>query len=134
MTAEESALLAALSRALVTEALRKVDAGDPGPEVPAETLRLAYWRAARDGLSGHGVDVADGRLRPAADLVADLLAAARPALEDSGELNLVQGWLRQLLDGGDGATRQRHAAEQRGLLSDVVDHLVAQTAPRDIRE
>ena len=67
-TAEETALLAALVRALAVDALAKVDAGDPGPAVPAEALRLAYWRAARDGAAGHGVDPLTGRLLPAAEL------------------------------------------------------------------
>jgi len=46
MTAEESALLAALVRALVATATAAVDRGDPGPVIPGELLRLAYWRAA----------------------------------------------------------------------------------------
>ncbi|HEU4426118.1 MAG TPA: YbdK family carboxylate-amine ligase, partial [Pilimelia sp.] len=63
-TVAESALVAALVRGLATSVLPAVDAGDPAPVVPAELLRLAYWRAARDGLAGHGVDVHTGRLVP----------------------------------------------------------------------
>ncbi len=68
MTAQESALLATLIRALAVGAVAQVDRGDPGPVLPAELLRVAYWRAARDGLNGHGVDVHTGRLIPAAEL------------------------------------------------------------------
>lgn len=128
MTARESALLAALVRALATSAAALVDRGDPGPEIPSELLRLAYWRAARDGLTGHGVDVRTGRLVPASELAERLLKAARPVLTDCGELELVAGWLRGLLSSGDGAARQRHAAARRGRLTDVVDHLVSQSA------
>jgi carboxylate-amine ligase len=133
MTAEESALTAALVRALVVRSLHAVDAGDPGPVVPAEIMRLAYWRAARDGLGGHGIDVPTGRLAPAAELAEGLLEAARPALEEHGDLDLVTGWFRTLLDGGDGATRQRRAAQRRGRLADAVDHLIVRTAPADHR-
>jgi glutamate---cysteine ligase / carboxylate-amine ligase len=129
MTATESALLAALIRALVAHVSALVDQGDPGPEIPAELLRLAYWRAARDGLGGHGIDLTSGRLVPAAELARRLLAVARPTLADGGELELVTGWLRDLLTGGDGATRQRRAAAERGRLTDVVDHLVRQSTP-----
>ncbi|BCB76416.1 glutamate--cysteine ligase [Phytohabitans flavus] len=129
-TAEESAALAALVRALVVVAGQAVDGGDPGPVVAAELMRLAYWRAARDGLGGHGVDVHSGQLRPAGELADELLRLAEPVLADLGELDLVADWRRRLATDGDGATRQRRAAEQRGRLTDVVDHLVAHTSPR----
>jgi glutamate---cysteine ligase / carboxylate-amine ligase len=128
MTAEQSALLAMLIRALVAGAAAQVDRGDPGPILPTEMLRLAYWRAARDGLNGHGVDVHTGRLVPAAELARRLLGAARPMLADYGELERVTRWLWELIKGGDGASRQRHAAARRGRLTDVVDHLIGQTA------
>lgn len=128
MTAEQSALLAMLIRALVAAAAAQVDRGDPGPVLPPEMLRLAYWRAARDGLSGHGVDVQTGALVPAAELARRLLQAARPTLADYGDLERVTSGLRQLIAGGDGASRQRAAAARRGRLNDVVDYLIGQTA------
>ncbi|GAA4445288.1 carboxylate-amine ligase [Phytohabitans houttuyneae] len=128
VTAEESALLAALVRALVTVILPAVDAGDPGPVVPAELLRVAYWRAARDGLGGDAVEPDTGRLVPAATLARRLLDTAAPALA-GGDLARVTGWLDRLVDGGDGATRQRRAAAAGDGLRGVVDHLIAQTAP-----
>jgi glutamate---cysteine ligase / carboxylate-amine ligase len=129
MAAEESALLAALIRALVMSVAARADGGDPGPVIPAELLRIAYWRAARDGLGGHGIDVVTGRPVPAAELAERLLADARPVLADYGDLERVRGWLRDLLRGGDGASRQRRAAAGRGRLADVVDYLVGQSAP-----
>jgi carboxylate-amine ligase len=129
MTAEESALLAALVRALVASITPAVERGDPGPVIPAEMMRLAYWRAARDGLDGDGIDVHTGRPVPAAELAGRLLQAARPALEEHGDLDLVTGWLRKLVDEGGGATRQRRAAMRQGGLAGVVDHLIAQSAP-----
>jgi carboxylate-amine ligase len=130
MTAEESALLAALVRALVVGVTLAVDRGDPGPVIPAELMRLAYWRAARDGLDGNGIDVYTGRPVPAAELAEGLLQAARPALEDHGDLDRVTGWLRKLVGDGGGAARQRRVAARQGKLADVVDHLIAQSAPR----
>ncbi len=130
MTATESALLAALVRALVVGAGPAVDRGDPGPVVSAELMRLAYWRAARDGLDGHGIDVYTGRPVPAAELAGGLLQAARPALKEHGDLDRVTGWLRRLVRDGGGAARQRRAAARQGRLTDVVDHLIAQHSPR----
>jgi carboxylate-amine ligase len=130
MTAQESALFAVLVRALVAGAAARVERGDPGPVIPAEMLRLAYWRAARDGLGGHGVDVRTGQLVPAAELAQRLLLAARPLLADNGELERITRWLADLINSGDGATRQRHAAARRGRLTDVVDHLIEQTTAK----
>jgi carboxylate-amine ligase len=129
ITAAESASLAALIRALVISVGAAVDRGDPGPVVAPELMRLAYWRAARDGLGGCGVDVHTGELRPATELADRLLRLAEPALAESGDLERVAGSLRRLAADGDGATRQRRAAG-RGNLADVVDHLVRQTSPR----
>ena len=90
------------------------------------------WRAARDGISGHGVDVATGRLLPAAELAEKLLDSVRPVLSASGDLDLVSGWLRQVVRDGDGATRQRRAFTESGSLSGVVDQLAARTAPQAV--
>lgn len=128
VSAAESAALAALVRGLVTVAGQAVDDGDHGPAVAAELLRLAYWRAARDGMGGHGVDVRSGRLRPAGELAEGLAELARPALEAAGDAALVRSWLAALARDGDGATRQRAAAARRGDLGDVVDFLAAETS------
>jgi carboxylate-amine ligase len=129
VTAAESTLIAVLVRALVVAAAAAVDRGDPGPVIPAELLRLAYWRAARDGLDGCGIDVRTGRLLPAVALTSSLLDAARPVLAENGELGRVTGWLDGLAVDGTGAARQRAAAAKQGRLTDVVDHLITRSAP-----
>jgi carboxylate-amine ligase len=123
VTAAESAALAALVRALVTVAGEAVDRGDLGPRLSPDRVRLAYWRAARDGMAGHGVDVITGRLHPAADLASRLVESARPALKASGDDARVDDWLAGLARDGDGATRQRAATARRGDLRDAVDTL-----------
>lgn len=129
ITAEESAALAALVRGLVTTLLAAVDQGDPGPaDLRPELLRLAYWRAARDGMAGSGIDVHTGRPLPATDLAHRLLRTAQPGLEEHGDLHRVTDWLTGLTEHGDGATRQRHATPD-GNLTYVVDHLIGHTAP-----
>ncbi|MGH3858779.1 carboxylate-amine ligase [Actinokineospora sp.] len=129
LTATDTALLAVLVRALAATALRLVERGDPGPRIPAEILRAAYWRAARDGLEGHALDVLTGRLAPAADLVRQSVAYAAAAL--GPDLGLVTGWLDQLTAGGSGAARQRRAGADGDLVA-VVDYLVGMTAGRAV--
>ncbi|MEW2354740.1 glutamate--cysteine ligase [Spirillospora sp. NPDC029432] len=121
MTAAESVLFAVLTRALVQVSLDAVEAGEPAPEPPPELLRAAYWLAARNGLAGDGVDVRTGRPVPFRALAGDLLAHVRPALARTGDLGLVAAGMRELLDRGTGAERQRAAYRRRDLLTDVVD-------------
>ncbi|RKR86870.1 carboxylate-amine ligase [Micromonospora pisi] len=128
LTAAESAAFAALVRALVVVAGNAVDRGDEGPGLTPELVRLAYWRAARDGMGGNGVDVTTGRLLPAAALAGRLVELARPALDEAGDRERVEDWLARLATDGDGATRQRAAAALRGRLTDVVDEIATRTA------
>ncbi|MCQ4045399.1 glutamate--cysteine ligase [Streptantibioticus rubrisoli] len=127
VTAEESALLAAVIRALVVTAVRAVERGDPGPDLPAALLRAACWRAARDELAAAGVDPRTGRATAPGTLADALLRHIRPALEELGDEQTVTEALRRLRAVGPGAVRQRAAYTRRGRLTDVVDYLLAQT-------
>ncbi|WP_269853219.1 carboxylate-amine ligase [Streptomyces sp. RPT161] len=127
VTAEESALLAAVVRALVVTAVRAVERGDPGPDLPTALLRAACWRAARDQLAAVGLDPRTGRATAPGSLADDLLRHIRPALEELGDEQTVTEGLRRLSAVGPGAVRQRAAYERRGRLTDVVDFLLAQT-------
>jgi len=127
VTARATALLAILVRALVARALEAVDNGDPGPDVPAEMLRAAYWRAARDGLVGYGIDLRSGALVRATDQVTRLVDELAPAL--GADLGPAREGLGDLLATGNGAIRQRRAAAG-GDLADVVDHLLEAVSTR----
>ena len=68
--------------------------------------------------------------RPAADVVAGLVASLRPQLEEAGDWPLVSTLTRQVLAAGSSAARQRRVLRRRGLLTDVVDLLMEETADR----
>ncbi|GAA0971445.1 glutamate--cysteine ligase [Acrocarpospora macrocephala] len=123
-TAGESALLGAIVRALVVTALERVERGDPGPRIRGELLRASYWQAARDGLAGDAIDPVSGRLLPASAQVDALLALLRPALEETGDLDLVVERVARLHVVGTGAARQAVVHARRGSAADVVDELV----------
>jgi glutamate---cysteine ligase / carboxylate-amine ligase len=129
LTAAESVLFAALTRALVQVSLAAVEAGERAPRPSQEMLRAGYWLAARNGLSGEGMDVCTGRPVPFRELARDLLAHVRPALADTGDLEDTTAGLTALLDGGTGADRQRAAYRRRERLTDVVDAALLTTGP-----
>ncbi|MEV0112566.1 glutamate--cysteine ligase [Streptomyces sp. NPDC050844] len=126
---EDTALLAAVVRALAATALRAIASGEPAPRPEPELLRAACWRAARDGLTGHGVDPLTGRLVPVRTHVQRMLSWIRPALHRHGDLEVVRaGWARLCAE-GNGADRQRAVYRRRSNLHDVVDHLALSMSP-----
>jgi carboxylate-amine ligase len=126
---DDAVALAALIRALVTTASLRVLRGDPGPQLSGELLRAAYWRAARDGWSGSGVDALTGRIRPARAQAQQLFDHVRTELERHGDTDLVTAFLRRLALRGAGAERQRASAARHGALTAVVDDLIDLTTP-----
>jgi carboxylate-amine ligase len=130
-TVDGSVLLAVLVRALVMTALDgphdRASAHAPVLPVPAETLRAAYWRAARDGITGLGLDPATGRLVPARQRVLDLVRHVEPALRRTGELRVVRQLLSKVIGDGNGAVLARAAFRRRGRLADVVEELARHT-------
>ena len=99
--------VAVLIRALVATATAKVGRGDPGPQPSPEVLRAAYWRAARDGWSGGGVDALTGRILPTRIQARRLVDHVKPALQDHGDYAVVTAFLERMAVRGGGAERQR---------------------------
>ncbi|MDT2009429.1 YbdK family carboxylate-amine ligase [Rhodococcus opacus] len=114
-TVGETVLLATLIRALVTTAVAALDAGELADPIDQEQLRAACWRAARDGLTGSGLDPATRRLIPAVGLLTRLLSHVRPCLEESGDYEHTRAAVTAVLAGGNGAVRQRRALRIGGL-------------------
>ncbi|MBC2644230.1 MULTISPECIES: glutamate--cysteine ligase [unclassified Rhodococcus (in: high G+C Gram-positive bacteria)] len=125
-TVEETVLLATLIRGLVSTALTDVRQGRSAAPVYGHRLRAGYWRAARDGMTGHAVDMRSGRLVPATEPIRHLLEHVRPALERTGDYRDTQRAVRTVLTCGNGAIRQRRAFAA-GTTHDLVDMLARST-------
>ncbi len=123
-TVDEAVMLAGLVRSLVRTCHGQVRRGEPVDHLRHEVVRAARWRAARHGLEGPLVDVALARPVPAADLVQRLLCLLRDDLEEHGEWDEVSALVRQQLDQGSGARRQRQIVERGGGLGALARHLV----------
>ncbi|MET9503664.1 glutamate--cysteine ligase [Streptomyces sp. NPDC006622] len=123
----DTVALTALIRATVVTAARRVGEGDAGPEVCSELLRAAYWRAARDGWPGSGIDILTGTVMPFADQAAQLVAYVRPVLEEYGDVDLVKAFLERLETRGSGADVQRSWYAAGAGLNAVVDGLLQAT-------
>ena len=118
-------LLAGLFRALVIRATGAALAGRAPPAVRPELLEAATWRAAQSGLEGNLVDPVTATPVPAHQLIRQLLADLRPALESTRDWELAAELTKSALAGGSSAARQR-TASARGGLAKVVDTLLAE--------
>ena len=121
---EDAVLVAALTRALVATASRE----DP-VTWRSELVRAATWRASRHGLADRLVDPATRALAPARDVVTSLVAHVQDALEEAGDVDVVEGLVERVFADGTGATRQRRRFEETGSLEAVVRDAVRRTRP-----
>jgi carboxylate-amine ligase len=127
---EDAVLLAGLVRGLVETAARDWRAGKPVPQVRTEAIRVASWRAGRSGVTGDLVHPLTGAPAPAAGVVAALVAHVRGALSDSGDLELVERGVADVLSRGTGADLQRQVFQETGDLAAVVRAAVGRTHGR----
>jgi glutamate---cysteine ligase / carboxylate-amine ligase len=86
-----------------------VERGVQAVPVPAEMLRQACWRAARDGVTGRIWDVLSDRVLPVRQLLDELVRRLMPVLDANGDLPLVRRGMEILGRDGCGADRQRRA-------------------------
>ena len=91
-------------------------------------MRAAEWRAARYGLDADLIDVANGCAAPAREVVEQLLAYLRDALEANGDWTEVSHTVNEILERGNGATRQRAAYAAGESYEAVVDYAADETA------
>jgi carboxylate-amine ligase len=126
-TVADTVLVAGLVRGLVATMLEHARAGEPLPHVADCLVSAAHWRAAHDGLDGNLVDLRTNQIRPAWDLVDDMVETILPALEWHGDVDLVTDQLASLRRAGNGATRQRHILRRTGSIRAVLDGLTDHT-------
>ena len=125
-TVAETVLIATLVRAAVMTALDARGRDDEPGRLPPAALRAAYWKAARDGLSGQSLDLIHGRgAVPAREQLGALVQRVRPALDALGEYDRVVSELDRIAAQGNGAMRQLRAWRKRRDVMDVVAEAAA---------
>jgi carboxylate-amine ligase len=129
LSVDEAVMAAGLVRALVIACGRQVHDGCPAPTVRPELVRAATWRAARYGVEGSLIDLEGGQSLPARDVVGKLLEFLEPALGEQGDRAEIEHLVQKVFSRGTGAARQRRAYATRQRFEDVVDLIIAETAP-----
>lgn len=119
-TVDQTVLLATLVRALVMTGLSSVGRGDAAPDIGLETLRVANWVAARDGLSGQGIDPNTTKAVPFGRQLELLLAHVHESLDELGEFRRVETSLKREMADGNGAIWQRRTMARNQSVAEVV--------------
>jgi hypothetical protein len=126
-TVEDTALITALTRALVATMIDDIRAGRTAPPVRDCLLDAAHWHAAHEETSGNLIDLPSGVLRPAWYVIETLLAKVDPALRRHGDTHFVERQLSRLRAQGTGAARQQRLLRRTGDVRVVVELLAEQT-------
>jgi carboxylate-amine ligase len=125
---DDAVLIAGLFRAMVRDAEKAIERGEPRTARPLPLHRAAIWQAARRGLAGRLLDDSDHpRPLPAAEAVRRLVAGLRDTLEELGDWDEVHDLAETALARGNSADRQRAAFVEHGDLADVMRSVVEET-------
>jgi carboxylate-amine ligase len=127
---EHTIALAALIQAMVKELAEHYDAGNDLSRYPYEMLDENKWLAARHGLSGSLVDLPDMGRVPVPELARRLLDRLAPHAEELGSTEDLE-CLEDILENGNGASRQAVVYEANHDLREVVAEIVAATVPEE---
>jgi carboxylate-amine ligase len=120
--------IAALIQAMVKELSEHYDAGKRLADFPYEMLDENKWLAARHGLEGDLVDLPERRSVPARELAVRLYDRLREHAAELGGEDALEG-VRDLIDGGTGAHRQRKVYEANHDFTELMHDIVEASAP-----
>jgi carboxylate-amine ligase len=125
---EHTLALAALIQAMVKELAEHYDAGEPLGEYPWQMLDENKWLAARHGLEGEIVDLPSNDRIATKALARRLLDRLSEHAQDLGGIDALDG-IGDLLERGNGASRQIVVYEANQDLGEVMAEIVSATAP-----
>jgi glutamate---cysteine ligase / carboxylate-amine ligase len=125
---EHTLALAALVQAMVKELCEHYDEGGQLSRYPYEMLDENKWLAARHGLDAQLVDLPKKDRVPVPELTRRLMERLRPHAEQLGS-EADFDCLEEILDRGNGASRQEVVYEANHDLREVVREILDATVP-----
>src|SRR5215213_9117848 len=120
--------LAALIQAMVKELAEHYDAGERLRDYPYEMLDENKWLASRHGMDGELVDLPGRETVTAKALARRLYDRLKEHAQDLGAADALESVL-DLLEHGNGAYRQRKVYEANRDFSELLQDIVAASAP-----
>lgn len=93
-------------------ALRAIDRGIEAPNISLESLRLATWVSAKEGVLGASIDPITSQRISATELLHRLLIHVRDSLDEGGEYSSVESALQLKSVTGNGSDWQQRTLRQ----------------------
>jgi carboxylate-amine ligase len=128
---EHTLALAALVQAMVKELAEHFAAGKRLSRYPYEMLDENKWLAARHGLDAQLVDLPKMNRVQATQLARRLVDRLRPHAEELGSVDDFD-CIEDILEGGNGASRQLVVYEANHDLREVVGEILAASVPESV--
>jgi carboxylate-amine ligase len=126
MRLDETICIAALCQAIIAKLYRLHEQNLSFRHYSRALIMENKWRGARYGLDGKMIDFGKQTEVPARDLIHEILEFVSDVTPELGSQEQV-GYVRQILERGNGATRQLRVFQETKDLKQVVDYMIAET-------
>ncbi len=126
MRVDETIAIAALCQAVIAKLYKLHEQNLSFRYYSRALIMENKWRAARYGLDGKLIDFGKQKEVPVRDLIGEILDFVSDV---AGELDSVEeiGYIRRILEEGNGADRQLRVFADTGDLNKVVDYMIDET-------
>ncbi len=126
MRLEESIGIAALCQAVIAKLYQLHERNLSFRHYNRALIMENKWRAARYGLDGKMIDFGKQTEAPARDLIGEILEFIGDVVEELGSQKEI-GYIRRILEEGNGADRQLRVFRETHDLKKVVDYMIEET-------
>jgi carboxylate-amine ligase len=126
MRLEESIAIAALCQAIIAKLYRLHEQNLSFRHYSRSLIMENKWRAARYGLDGKMIDFGKQTEVPARQLIEEILEFVADVSAELGSREEI-GYVRRILEHGNGADRQLRVFQETGDLKKVVDYMIQET-------
>src|SRR5579862_3931065 len=123
MRLEETIAIAALCQAIIAKLYRIHEQNLTFRHYSRSLIMENKWRAARYGLDGKMIDFGKQTEVPARQLIEEILEFVADVVPDLGSQEEI-GYVRRILERGNGADRQLRVFHETGDLKQVVDYMI----------
>jgi carboxylate-amine ligase len=126
MRFEETIAIAALCQAIIAKLYLLHEKNQSFRHYSRSLLMENKWRAARYGLDGNMIDFGKQTEVPARQLIEEILDFVDDVVDELGSREEIS-YIRQILENGNGASRQLRVYHETGDLKRVVDYMIQET-------
>ncbi len=126
MRLDETIAIAAMCQAIIAKLYKLHERNLSFRHYRRSLIMENKWRAARYGLDGKLIDFGKQAEVPERELIGEMLEFVSDVVDELGSAQEI-GYIRQILEHGNGADRQLRVFAETGDLKKVVDYMIGET-------